>query len=535
VAATFFLPGRADSRRYGKKVSMTVHLPANANLEHLRRQAKDLLKGLKAGETLALERAKPYLPRLSGDTGAASPGGFKLAEAQLIIGREYGFASWPKLQRTLVARKPTREEGIGEELLAQVKLAFRSADVDQIKALLVQHPGLVARINDPLFAFGSRAISVVRRNRELVDLLLAHGADLNLKSDWWAGGFGILEGADPETAAYLIQRGAVVDVHAAASLGMLDRLRQLVAADPALVNARGGDGQRPLHLARTPEIIDFLLDQGADIDARDLDHGSTPAQYAVKEPEKCRRLLRRGARPDIFMAIMLGDVALVEKVLTANPDCLQSRIGQGEFVAPGSEGGHIYLYVIGGHTRPLHLAAELGHQAIVALLLQHSTLSERLLLACWQAAGDTVRDLLGAYPDMVHSLSAQDQRVICDAARDNRVEAVRLMLQAGFDVNTRGYEDATPLDRAAIMGRLAMVDLLLDHHASVDVTNQFGGAPLGACIWGSVNFRNRTGDYPACAERLIAAGAKLPEQAGGSPAVVEVLRRHGVLGTSPAR
>jgi len=76
----------------------------------------------------------------------------------------------------------------------------------------------------------------------------------------------------------------------------------------------------------------------------------------------------------------------VEKVLTANPDCLQSRIGQGEFVAPGSEGGHIYLYVIGGHTRPLHLAAELGHAGHrrIASPAQHA---ERALAAGLLAGG----------------------------------------------------------------------------------------------------------------------------------------------------
>ena len=46
--------------------------------------------------------------------------------------------------------------------------------------------------------------------------------------------------------------------------------------DPALVNAKGGDGKRPLHYARTVEIAEFLLDRGAEIDALDDDHSSTP-------------------------------------------------------------------------------------------------------------------------------------------------------------------------------------------------------------------------------------------------------------------
>ena len=45
-----------------------------------------------------------------------------------------------------------------------------------------------------------------------------------------------------------------------------------LAADPALVHARGGDGQTPLHFASSVEIAAYLLDQGTDIDARDVDH-----------------------------------------------------------------------------------------------------------------------------------------------------------------------------------------------------------------------------------------------------------------------
>ena len=44
---------------------------------------------------------------------------------------------------------------------------------------------------------------------------------------------------------------------------MAAELRALIKADPALVNAKGGDGKRPLHYARTIEIARFLLDRGA--------------------------------------------------------------------------------------------------------------------------------------------------------------------------------------------------------------------------------------------------------------------------------
>ena len=86
----------------------------------------------------------------------------------------------------------------------------------------------------------------------------ALAADINAKSDWEHGGFGILEEARPEEADGLIARGAEIDVCAAAHLGRLDVLKALIAADPLLVNAKGGDGKRPLHCATTVEIAEYL-------------------------------------------------------------------------------------------------------------------------------------------------------------------------------------------------------------------------------------------------------------------------------------
>src|SRR5438876_7012817 len=155
------------------------------------------------------------------------------------------------------------ESGDSIEVL---KKAFAEHDAVLFRKLLERHPELKAKINEPVAAFDAPAITCVH-SREMLDVLLAAGADINAKSRWWAGGFGLLHGANPELAAYAITRGAVVDAHAAARLGMIERLRQLVSADSASVNARGGDGQTPLHFASTIEVAKYLLDHGADIDA----------------------------------------------------------------------------------------------------------------------------------------------------------------------------------------------------------------------------------------------------------------------------
>ena len=143
-------------------------------------------------------------------------------------------------------------------------------------------------IDEPLpnYSFDTPAIvaAVGKQNRDMIDALLDFGANINQRTRWWAGGFGVLDSANPELAAYLISRGATVDIHAAARLNMPDRVRALLASDPQLVHARGGDGQLPLHFAATVEIAAILLDAGADIDARDIDHESTAAQYMASDP-----------------------------------------------------------------------------------------------------------------------------------------------------------------------------------------------------------------------------------------------------------
>src|SRR6185369_15898064 len=187
------------------------------------------------------------------------------------------------------------------------KQAFMDDDAVAFAELLTRFPEMKARVNDPIGPFDSPLVTCVT-SRDMLDVLLAAGADINAKSRWWAGGFGLLHSATPDLAAYAIQRGAVVDVHAAARLGMKAELRRLVAADPALVHARGGDGQTPLHFASTVEIADYLLQQGAKIDARDTDHESTPAQYMVRDRQEIARcLVRHGCNTDILLAAALGE------------------------------------------------------------------------------------------------------------------------------------------------------------------------------------------------------------------------------------
>src|SRR5580765_2760900 len=97
--------------------------------------------------------------------------------------------------------------------------ALQDDDVASFRQLLERCPELKAGINEPISHFDSPLIIHVR-SEAMLDALLEAGADINARSKWWAGGFGLLDTASPELAAHAIARGAVVDAHAAARLGM---------------------------------------------------------------------------------------------------------------------------------------------------------------------------------------------------------------------------------------------------------------------------------------------------------------------------
>jgi hypothetical protein len=163
----------------------------------------------------------------------------------------------PEMRQYLIERGALPEIG---ELVKAVK----AQDAAKVRSLLANTPALRQHIDRPLFHFGAPAIITAKNNREMVATLLKFGANINARSDWWAGSFGVLDETGPQQAAWLIERGAIVDIHAAAGLGMLDTVKDWLAKSPSLVHAPGGDGQRPLHFATTTEIIDLLLDHGAD-------------------------------------------------------------------------------------------------------------------------------------------------------------------------------------------------------------------------------------------------------------------------------
>ncbi|WP_248964505.1 hypothetical protein [Sphaerisporangium perillae] len=82
---------------------MANRLPENPSLDHLKNEAKQLLRGVRAGELRALATAGGWYP------GQLSE--LRLAGAQLVVARKYGFTSWSQLRAQLkmvdkFARRP---------------------------------------------------------------------------------------------------------------------------------------------------------------------------------------------------------------------------------------------------------------------------------------------------------------------------------------------------------------------------------------------------------------------------------------------
>jgi hypothetical protein len=487
---------------------MSRSLPERPNLEHLRKQAKELL---------------PTMPQA------------KLADAQHALANQYGFATWAKLK--------SHVQALGLSPAEALKAAVCDSDAVRVRQILSRHPELRARIDDPLpdYGFGSHALfaAVQRSDRETVDVLLRAGANIRKRTEWWAGGFGVLDDCDPSIVDFLIERGALLDAHSASRLGMMAELQGFVEADPGVVHARGGDGQTPLHFASTVEIADFLLDHGADIDARDIDHESTAAQYMLRVDQKrhypkdrqdvARYLVSHGCYTDILMAAALGDVDLVRRHLDADPGCIRMSVSEEWFPKQNPRaGGTIYIWTLGAHRTAHSVARDFGHEDVFDLLMTRTPDSLKLALACELGDEATFQKFLSRNPNAVRTLSETERRKLPAAAQDNNTKAVRLMLQAGWPVDTPGEMGATALHWAGFNGNAEMTREILRFRPSLESKSKdCEGTALSWAVYGSGNgWRRDTGDYVGTVRALLDAGAIPPPHAETlepSEAVLEVL------------
>jgi hypothetical protein len=469
---------------------MSRHLPENPSLEYLKKQAKELLRSMRQG---------------------------KLADAQHTLANEYGFANWAKLKSHVEALRLSPAEAL--------KAAVCDSDAARVRQVLERYPELRARIDDPLpdYGFGEQALfaAVQRSDRETVDALLLAGANIRKRTEWWAGGFGVLDDCDPSMVEFLTERGATLDAHSASRLGMMAMLRE------------------PLHFASTVEVAEFLLANGAEIDARDVDHESTPAQYMLRVAQKrhyprdrqdvARYLVSRGCRTDILMAAALGDVDLVRRHLVADAECIRMSVSEEWFPKQDARaGGTIYIWMLGAHRTAHTVARDFGHEEVFRLLMDWTPEDLQLTLACELGDEAVFHEFLSKHPDAAKTLSEADQRKLPNAAQNNNTRAVQLMLEAGWPTDTPGEMGATALHWAGFNGNAEMTRQILRFHPAVELkSREYEGTPLGWALYGSGNGWHRdTGDFVGTIRALLEAGATLPPHAEDlepSEAVLEVL------------
>jgi ankyrin repeat protein len=364
-------------------------------------------------------------------------------------------------------------------------------------------------------AFGETALlaAVKRRDRDGIDALLRAGANINQKSHWWAGGFHVLDGAweTPWLAPFLIARGAVPEIHHAVQLEMFDEVRRMLEQRPDAVHARGGDGQTPLHATRSREMAELLLGRGADVDARDVDHESTPAQYMIRDRQDIARfLVEHGALPDILMTAALGDIDRTRALIDANPEVVRTTVSDRYFPKRDPRaGGTIYNWTLGTDKSPHEAARDFGHEALVQLLISRTPDDLRLSVACALEDEALVDQIRGANPRAAESIGPDEAAKLAAAARNNKTATMALMLKAGWPVDVRGPENATPLHWAAFHGNTAMVRALLARGADPKVKGDVHDrTPLDLAQYGREHgWQCRTGDYPGVIELLQAKPA----------------------------
>jgi len=406
-----------------------------------------------------------------------------------------------------------------EEILSKLERAIQADDVTGATALLAANGQLSELLETGGGCSGGRHLAAVRSAR-MADLILEHGVTTAMISGWWAPGFG-LEMFSPVVAEHLIGRGAALTAHAAAALGLVDRLRAMLDRQPELVHAKGGDGARPLHFSRNVEVARLLVERGAELDPRDDDHDSTPAQWRIgNAPDVTRFLVERGARTDIFMAAALNDPELAAKRVHEDPECTAYRIGNNCGPFPGigfhGRGGTIYQWTLGFNQSPQEIAFHRGHRAMFEFLMNHTRPRQQLLVACMLADRERAKQIVARHPDLVGEFDDEDRALVAKSCWETNLnrEAVRLMLDLGFPVDepefSHGYR---PLHNAAWCGDAELVKLLLERGHPIDQRDPTYrstalGFALHSCL---VARRHPEGDFPRVVGLLLDAGTPLDE------------------------
>jgi len=282
--------------------------------------------------------------------------------------------------------------------------------------------------------------------------------------------------------------------------GDLAKFMKFAAEDAKLLNARGPEGSTPFMYAvlyTNAAMLERLLKLGADPNRRN-DANATALMWAATEMDKTKVLLSHGAdvnarssdmrTPAMIAARKLGNSAVVKLLLDngANPNPNPH---------PSAE------------SSPLVDAASAGDADSVEMLIAKGAevkpVGETAIFMAATAACSKCLSLLTA-----REIDKNDYSLaLADIAITGDVNAVKMMLDHGADVNIVDPLGRTPLMYAAASDNLPLEELkmLVEHGADVNARDAHKrGADSG---WTALDIARQHGDTPIVAF-LLKSGAK---------------------------
>lgn len=379
------------------------------------------------------------------------------------------------------------------------------------------HRGKKRRDSDALD--GNLHFATLRSDTALMHSAIAKGANVNSNLHdrtvlQVAIGCAIREGKW-EPVQMLLDAGAVIGFEDALWLGNTDLVRRYLKegyeADSILIR-----GMTPLHIVAHRgflELVDLLLELGAMPDPQDSS-GKTPLLYAYmnRHLEVVSRLREAGAKVGIVEASLLGETLLVLSFLDAGVAIETYNEADMTPLMATCMGGHLELArllldrgadlnaqsVRFGIT-PALCATRHNHVALLELLVErglevHAPIyrkgrTDTLLqtAATEPKSLDTLRYLISQGGDVDEKNLSQDSlatRPLHLACLVGNLEATRLLLDAGADIEARGIHGTTPLDYSlfSLNGDLNLVKLLIERGADVNAPDRAGMTPLRIAI-----------------------------------------------------
>ncbi len=428
-------------------------------------------------------------------TDGADPESNGLYDGSLIeMAKDRGHSAIAVL---LESERDRRHRTVAEPMTLPVHKAMARGDLQQVVAALDADPALIHAVDRDACTLLHRAL-LTRAPRQVIELLLDRGANIHARRGAARGFFSDLEPIDMaiwgpgwlpgdlEVARLLLSRGAACDLSVICALGDVERVRQMLDAQPARIGETRPSGRRPLSAAIEMghyEIARLLLDRGANPNWAEptapkgralhsaaragqlwlvellLAHGADPnsdidssgnALFAAATPEIKHLLESHGATPDPYDISWLDNERADVPRLSEGPHSA-SRLGAAFTMIVGSDRDDLLTKMLDAGLRipPVVTGCQgylLRNAGMLRTLLEHG-MSPNLMN--WQH--QTLLHLVCHGPDP----SGSD------------VERAAMLLDAGADISAREEEyRSTPLGWAARRNARQMLEFLLARGAA---------------------------------------------------------------------